>query len=88
MTPPSIGRIIIVRRAPGDGNNGAEVAPAIITRVWGSELPDGSWTINAKVLLDGDAIAWRTSLSLFADEASAASAKPDGWHVGWWPPRV
>lgn len=85
---PTIGRVIIVKAAPGEANNGAEVAPALITRVFGAELPDGSWTVNARVLLDGDVVAWRTSLSLFVDEATATAAKPGSSHVGWWPPRA
>jgi hypothetical protein len=88
VTAPSIGRIIIVRAAPGEANNNAEVAPAVITHVFGGELPDGSWMVNARVLLDGDTVTWRTSLSLFADQAAADAAKPGGWHVGWWPPRA
>lgn len=85
MQVPTIGRVILVRMDQKE-NNGADVAPAIITRVW-SECADSSWTINAKILADHEMNIWRTSLSLFSDQATADRERPNGVHVGWWPPR-
>lgn len=88
MQTPSIGRVVVVRADPKT-NNGADEAPALITRVFGSELPGGSWTVNVRVLLDAaDVTPARTSISLYADQAAADEAKPAGVHCGWWPPRV
>jgi hypothetical protein len=82
---PSIGGTVLVRMLP-NWNNGADVAPATITRVW-SQADDGSWTINVRVLADGETVEWRTSISLYLDQAAADEAKPDGTSAGWWPPR-
>lgn len=74
---PSIGRIVLVPMDPAE-NNGSDVAPAVITRVWNDVM------INVKILTDGPADQWRTSLSLHAE-------RPDeilGTHYAWWPPRV
>ena len=53
---PDVGDVVLVPVVPGE-NNGAAVAPAIITRVWSKT------TVNARVLADGNTIAWRTSLT-------------------------
>lgn len=84
---PSIRQIVIVSVAP-EMNNGADRAPAIITRVWGAH-PGGGWTINARVLCDSQNTLWLTSLRLFAteDEALAAMA-PGASHFAYWSPRV
>lgn len=77
---PSIGRIVLVPMNPRD-NNGASVAPAIITRVWNDT------TINVRVLADahGDVTHdWRTSLT--HEDALAEGASP--LHYWCWPPRV
>jgi len=92
MQKPSLGRIVIV---PVDRtcNNGADVAPAIITRVWSDEL------LNVRVLLDGDVIDWKTSIKLYESPEALAEAhvQRDEAHphmVGtpffgaYWPPRV
>jgi hypothetical protein len=86
MQTPSLGRIIIVRTDPED-HSGATEAPAVITRVW-NEQADGSHLVNVQVLHDNGGVQPRTSLSLFEDQAAADEAKPDGTHVGWWPPKV
>lgn len=94
MQTPSIGRVVIVPADPAS-NNGATEAPAVITRVW-AERPDGSWTINVRQLLDGDATKWKTSLALYDDETAAMTSPGVGTqdliagpaHVAWWPPRV
>lgn len=93
MQQPSIGRVVIVRAAPAQ-NNGADEAPAVITRVWSpveAGQTAGSWTVNVRVLLDGvDVVPAKTSISLFPDRESADAAVPTvtNTHVGWWPPRV
>lgn len=94
MAKPSIGRIVL---APADpvANNGATVAPAIITRVWSDTL------VNVRVLLDGHDVEWRTSVALYdTPEAFAEAAdrrdqeRPDlikagiPFHGVYWPPRV
>ncbi|MET9088129.1 hypothetical protein ABZX77_40670 [Streptomyces sp. NPDC004237] len=55
MLTPRIGQVVLVPANPAV-NNGADVAPAIITRVWSAQV------INVRVLLDSDAIQWRTSV--------------------------
>lgn len=83
---PSIGRIIIVPAVPAE-NNGATLAPAVITRVWNDT------TVNVRVLLDGDETQWRTSITLFqtpeemwdTHTSQQADTPP---HAGYWPPRV
>lgn len=80
---PSLGRIVITKVDPAD-NNGADVCPAVITRVWG-ERPDGAWTVNVRTLHDGAAVGWKTSIALYDSE----DLLPDNnTHVAYWPPRV
>lgn len=77
---PSLGRIVLVAADPAM-NNGADTAPAVITRVWTGTA------INVRVLLDSDgAPPWRTSLT-YADALDGldASERPSRWT---WPPRV
>lgn len=56
---PSLGRIVHVPMDPAT-NNGADVAPAVITRVWNDT------TVNVRLLADAAPCAtdWRTSLVL------------------------
>lgn len=84
MQKPSLGRIVLVVGGAAK-SNGAEVAPAIITRVF-SEHPDGGWTINATVLPDYGQPALASSLRLVDDE-DTARALPGGYGA-FWPPRV
>jgi hypothetical protein len=51
---PSVGRIVLVPMDPGT-NNGAEVAPAIVTQVWSDDL------INVRVFANNTSTEWRTS---------------------------
>jgi hypothetical protein len=87
MVPtPSIGRIVLVPMDPRD-NNGADRAPAVITRVWSDT------TINVKVLSDATgSVEWRTSVGLvdeLPDFALATEEQPgSSMHVWAWPPRV
>lgn len=54
MPTPSVGRIVLVPIEP-EMNNGATVAPAIITRVWSDT------TVNLRVLTDSqNPPLWRT----------------------------
>lgn len=74
---PSLGRVVLVPMDPTT-NNGSDVAPAVITRVWTDTM------INVKILTDSAGDLWRTSLTLHAE-------KPDeipGLCTAWWPPRV
>ena len=77
---PSLGRIVLVAVDPAM-NNGADVAPAIITRVWTGT------SINVRVLLDSDVVPpWRTSLT-HAETLDGLDAPIR--HSRWtWPPRV
>lgn len=70
-------------------SNGTDVAPAIITRVWG-EREDGNWTLNVKVLPDAGGVNNATSVTLYADEESAREAIGDNQHATacFWPARV
>ena len=83
---PTIGRIVIVPVDPAR-NNGADVAPAVITRVWNDTC------INVRVLLDGPDTEWKTSLKLCPDadtmwdtHTSTDASRPP--HAAYWPPRV
>lgn len=86
---PSLGRIVHVLVSPSI-NNGSDIAPAIVTRVFGDSC------VNVRVLLDntpGRADEWATSRILHADEATARAENnkslPSG--VGahaFWPSRV
>ena len=65
---PTIGRIIHVLVDP-IANNGADVAPAIITRVWGGGGGAPFVAINYRIIRDNypDSSEWKTSGSLYAD---------------------
>lgn len=83
---PSVGRIVHTIVDPAL-NNGADVAPAIITRVWSDT------TVNLRVMYDGASVDWITSASLHADEDAARErvalgASPQKGHNAFWPPRV
>jgi hypothetical protein len=94
MQQPSVGRIVlvpteaIIANQPGPLgqtiNNGADVAPAIITRVWSDTL------LNVRVLLDGsDQSPAKTSIKLFETPEDYAEARDAGAPYGcYWPPRV
>ncbi|TQE35462.1 hypothetical protein [Streptomyces ipomoeae] len=77
---PSLGRIVLVAVDPAM-NNGADTAPAVITRVWTGT------SVNVRVLLDSDGVPpWRTSLT----HAETLDGLDDqARHRHWmWPPRV
>jgi hypothetical protein len=99
MQKASVGRIVHVLVDPSK-NNGSDVAPAIVTRVWGEPYTPGTaalerQTVNIRVLCDSQNTLWLTSIWLFetrpTDEQLAAlnSANPTGREaVAFWPPRV
>jgi hypothetical protein len=96
---PSVGRIVHVLVDP-NVNNGSDVAPAVITRVWSDNC------VNLRVLHDGPSIAapagrqdWLTSFTLhdsreaLEEHRAARQAElPEGQTVSpfgaFWPPRV
>lgn len=91
MPVPPIGRIVHVLVDPAE-NNGADVAPAVITRVWGpSAFAKGAWTVNYRILLDELATPWKTSACLHEDEESARAREhesdvPVQGMSAFWPP--
>ncbi len=74
---PTVGRIVLVGIDPAV-NNGADRAPAIITRVFTPEC------VNLRVMVDGPGeMPWRTSSTLCEPEDLA------GTTAKWaWPPLV
>jgi len=79
---PSLGRIVLIGVDPLF-NNGADVAPAIITRVWNDAC------VNVRVLVDGhSAPDWRTSVYLLADRAAYDEHHGAPSVKAYWPPRV
>lgn len=86
MQKPSAGQIVIVPSTallPTDENNGGDVAPAVITRVWSDNC------VNVRVLLDGRDTPWKTSMLLFESPEAYAEALAAGKSFGcYWPARV
>jgi hypothetical protein len=86
---PTVGRIVLVIVDP-DTNNGSEIAPAIITRVWSGN--DERATVNYRILGEGPASEddWKSSAQLFANEQAARAAMvkafQDGAAQGYAPP--
>jgi hypothetical protein len=84
---PALGRVVLMFVEPLL-NNGSDVAPATIVRVWSDSM------VNLKVRLDsGNADLWKTSVPLFdtREQAEAsASGRVDGGapYAAYWPPRV
>jgi hypothetical protein len=85
---PSVGRIVHAL-VPPSGNNGAPIAPAIITRVWSDDV------INIRVFSDGSTgTPLYTSIRLFEDQAAAEAWVVEQTSSEWrpvaafWPPRV
>lgn len=97
MQTPSVGRIVLVTVEP-TRNNGSDVAPAVITRVWSDTL------INVRALPDGygTEVPAFTSVRLFATREEldvARESKRAEWEAvgnsgspipngAYWPPRV
>lgn len=87
---PTIGRIIIVKNGAAR-SNGADRAPAIITRVWGHDdtRNGGPQAVNATAMLDMAGPQHFSSVMLFDTEAEGdAYYAPAGNSVfAFWPPR-
>ncbi len=68
-------------RAPLGPDNGSEVVPAVVTKVWDRSTVLGHpvWAVNLWVFLDGPVTAWRYHVLVFEDE-DAASTVP-GWNA-------
>lgn len=101
MQKPTVGRIVHVLTDPGT-NNGSDVAPAMITRVWSDTC------VNLRLIRDGYPAAeeWLTSWSLYesrevieaqaaatqasVDAAAAPGAEPVKVRPfgAFWPPRT
>lgn len=89
MPKPALGRIVHVFVDPAR-NNGADVAPAMITRVWNEE------GVNIRVMLDGPDTPWLTSVQVCDDRESAEKVTAyrvadDGRRypaAAFWPPIV
>jgi hypothetical protein len=81
---PSLGRIVLVPMNPAM-NNGAHVAPAIVTRVWSDT------SVNVRVLADSsNEPECLRSLTLVDElpEYDGDASPPQNMHVWCWPPRV
>lgn len=99
MQTASIGHIVHVLVDPAQ-NNGSDIAPGIVTRVWGDPYTPGTaalerQTVNVKVLLDQNQDLWLTSIWVFDDRPTAEQLEmlnqqnPKGYRaVAFWPPRV
>lgn len=70
---PTVGRIVLVIVDPAS-NNGSEIAPAIITRVWSGN--DDRALVNYRILGDHDPSddERKTSAGLYANERAARDA--------------
>jgi hypothetical protein len=87
MQKPSVARIVLAVGGYARSNN-SDVAPAVITRVFG-EHPDGGYTVNMTVLPDCGAPIPATSVRLVDDEGAArALLAHDMSTAAYWPPRV
>jgi hypothetical protein len=78
MQKPSLGRVVLARVDP-TMNNGSDVAPATIVRVWTDEM------VNLKVHCDGHSELWQTSVNLYG---TAEDVPADAQQAAYWPPRV
>jgi hypothetical protein len=93
MQTPTVGRVVLAL-VDRKSNNGSDVAPAVITRVWNEYEHNGEsrWLVNYRITGDNtDVPVWKTSAQLFADEAAARAFLADGTANGmqaFWPPRV
>lgn len=90
---PSVGRIVLATVHPTT-NNGTDIAPAVITRVWGDGL------VNVQIFRDGASGSHpATSIGLYPNrkELDAAKARRDTeqphladttFTAAYWPPRT
>lgn len=73
---PTIGRIVHVV-GPSAASNGADAAPAVITRVWSDR------TVNVTLFPDAAVPAVASSVPLFEDEEDARAMLPS--YAAFWP---
>lgn len=79
MQKPSLGRVVHTYVNPTE-NNGSEVAPATIVRVWSDTM------VNLSVTLDGSyGPLHKTSVTLLDEQPDRSVSSG---HTCWWPPRV
>lgn len=79
---PSLGRIVLVPCDPA-WNNGSDIAPAVVTRVWNDDV------VNVRVLLDGvETVPARTSVTYVASLREVPDDDPGREYHWTWPPRV
>ena len=83
---PAVCRFVQIAVDPAI-NNGADFAPAVITRVWTGGI------VNVRVLLDGPETPWRTSVRVHESREAAEAWHAENSsgplaHIAWWPPRV
>lgn len=80
---PALGDTVIVpiEALTPVSNNGAQEAPAVITRVWSDDM------INVRVLLDAtERVIAKTSIKLHPSRDEWAAARDDGAAYGcYWP---
>lgn len=68
--------------------NGTDTAPAMVTRVWGEEAPDGSVTVNATVFPDTGSPVCISSAKLWhTEDAARESLQHETMTALYWPPR-
>lgn len=75
-TPQVADMVLAVLPSP---SNGTDVAPAIITRVWGQH-PEGGWTINAHAFPDGffTPQVWTSARLVEAEDVARAITQGGG----------
>lgn len=81
---PSICRMVIARVNPAD-NNGSDLAPAIITRVW--DKFNGVDSVNLTVFYDAGEPQSHGSVSLYPTLADCPEWQPNACLTAFWPPR-
>jgi len=82
---PSIGRTVIVRAAIAQ-SNGAQVAPAVITRV--HDADDTGGLVNTTAFPDCAPPVAVTSIHVYPSQEAADRAVGPGGYAAWWPERV
>lgn len=90
ITPAKVGRTVHVV-GKGAESNGASVAPAVITRVWGEPQPGGRQLVNLTVFPDGAAPKPQGSVFLYPSVEAAHEAVHGvtdiAYMAAYWPER-
>lgn len=85
---PAVGKIVHAIVDPAE-NNGSDIAPAIITRLWSpleagaDSSGEGAWCVSYRILYDGDQVGWASSAYLFTDEQTARSRTTTTQRAFW-----